>query len=108
VEICGDVAECKAPIERRGGDVWRGSTTFGLGGNDIHPLVTVGQEVFDRYAAGNIGQLRRRGAPDYREEGSVNACLGPNGAGGRAAAYLAGPGARLDLEGAAGVDQIDV
>ena len=88
------------------GEMYGGSTTLGLVATSIHPLRAGVQEAL-------IDTLLARGAsfdgsvaPNYTGGSIVNACLA-NGRG-EAAAYLAKRGARMDLEGAAGVGRLDV
>ena len=88
------------------GDMYGGSTTLGLVATSIHPLVAGVQEALIDTLLAHGANFDGAVAPDYTAGSIVNACLA-NGRG-RAAAYLAKRGARLDLEGAAGVGQLDV
>jgi hypothetical protein len=88
------------------GEMYGGSTTLGLVATSGHPSRTGVQEALIDTLLGHGASFDGAVAPDYTVGGIVNACLA-NGRGG-AAAYLARCGARLDLEGAAGVGQIDV
>jgi ankyrin repeat protein len=78
----------------------------GLVATSGHPSRTGVQEALIDTLLGHGASFDDAVAPDYTGGSIVNACLA-NGRGG-AAAYLARRGARLDLEGAAGVGQIDV
>jgi ankyrin repeat protein len=82
-------------------DMYGGSTTLGLVATSIHPWLAGVQIPL-------LETLLQRGAAiDGPGDGSaVNACLA-NGRG-EAAVFLAGRGARLDLEGAAGVGRLDL
>jgi ankyrin repeat protein len=88
------------------GEMYRGSTTLGLVATSIHPLLAGVQEALIDLLLEHGASFDGAVAPDYTAGSIVNACLA-NGRG-RAAAYLAKRGARLDLEGAAGVGQVDV
>jgi hypothetical protein len=88
------------------GEMYGGSTTLGLVATSGHPLRTGVQEALIETLLAHGASFDGAVAPDYTGGSIVNACLA-NGRGG-AAAYLARCGARLDLEGAAGVGQIDV
>jgi hypothetical protein len=88
------------------GEMYGGSTTLGLAATSGHPLVTGVQEALIDTLLAHGASFDVAGAPDYTAGGIVNACLA-NGRG-RAAAQLAERGARLDLEGAAGVGRMDV
>jgi ankyrin repeat protein len=88
------------------GDMYGGSTTLGLVATSIHPLVAGVQEALIDTLLAHGASFDGAVAPDYTAGSIVNACLA-NGRG-RSAAYLAKRGARLDLEGAAGVGRLDV
>jgi Ankyrin repeats (3 copies) len=88
------------------GEMYGGSTTLGLVATSIHPLVAGVQEALIDTLLAHGASFDGAVAPDYTAGSIVNACLA-NGRG-RAAAYLARRGVRLDLEGAAGVGQLDV
>jgi ankyrin repeat protein len=88
------------------GEMYSGSTTLGLVATSIHPLVAGVQEALIDTLLAHGASFEIAVAPNYTAGSIVNACLA-NGRG-RAAAYLAGRGARLDLEGAAGVGHLDV
>ena len=81
--------------------MYGGSTTLGLVATSIHPWLAGVQIPL-------LETLLYRGATidGPGDGGAVNACLA-NGRG-EAAAFLAGQGARLDLEGAAGVGRLDI
>ena len=87
------------------GEMYGGSTTLGLVATSVHPLVTGVQEALIDTLLAHGASFDVAVAPDYTAGSVVNACLA-NGRG-RAAAQLAERGARLDLEGAAGVGRID-
>lgn len=81
-------------------DMYRGSTTLGLVATSVHPMVAGVQIPL-------LETLLEHGARiDDPGQSAVNGCLA-NGRG-EAAAFLAERGARLDLEGAAGVGRLDV
>lgn len=81
-------------------DMYRGSTTLGLVATSVHPMVAGVQIPL-------LETLLEHGAwIDDPGQSAVNGCLA-NGRG-EAAAFLAERGARLDLEGAAGVGRLDV
>lgn len=82
------------------------STTLGLAATSIHPERAGIQEELLDVLIRNGAALDHAVAPNYTHVLLVNACLA-NGRG-RAAAFLAGRGAKLDLEGAAGVGRLDV
>ncbi len=88
------------------GERYRGTTALGLVATSVHPSQAGVQdalmEILLAYGAAIEGAV----APDYTRGSVVNACLAngrPN-----AAEFLAGRGARLDLDGAAGVGRLDV
>jgi hypothetical protein len=88
------------------GEMYGGSTTLGLVATSGHPLRTGVQEALIDTLLAHGASFDGAVAPGYTRGSIVNACLA-NGRGG-AAAYLARRGARLDLEGAAGVGRIDL
>jgi hypothetical protein len=88
------------------GEMYGGSTTLGLVATSVHPLRTGVQEALIDLLLAHGASFEGAVAPDYTSGSIVNACLA-NGRG-RAAAHLAERGARLDLEGAAGVGRLDL
>ena len=88
------------------GEMYGGSTTLGLVATSVHPLRTGVQEALIDTLLAHGASFEVAVAPHYTAGSVVNACLA-NGRG-RAAAQLAERGARLDLEGAAGVGRMDV
>jgi len=90
-------------------DMYGGSTTLGLIATSIHPVIAGVQlplmELFLARGARIDGGFEEVNKGGYTH-GAVNGCL----ANGRpkAAEFLAARGARLDLEGAAGVGRLDV
>ncbi len=97
---------CKAGAEVNAvAKMYGGSTTLGLVATSVHPLKAGVQnglmEILLEYGADFDGAV----ASDYTAGSVVNACLA-NGRPG-AAEFLARRGARLDLEGAAGVGRVD-
>ncbi len=88
------------------GEMYGGSTTLGLVATSIHPLRAGVQEALIDTLLAHGASFDGSVAPDYTRGSIINACLA-NGRG-EAAAYLAKRGARLDLEGAAGVGHLDV
>jgi hypothetical protein len=105
VKVAETLLDAGAEIDAVG-KMYRGTTTLGLVATSVHPyLAGVQDDLMDL--------LLRRGASieiavarDYTNGSVVNACL----ANGRpeAAEFLAKRGARLDLDGAAGVGRLDV
>ncbi len=83
---------------RAAAEIYGGSDTLGLAATSVWPFRAGVQDAL-------IDILIEYGA-GLHEEGLVNACLG-NGRG-QAAEHLAERGARLDLEGAAGVGRLDL
>ncbi|MCU1259933.1 MAG: ankyrin repeat protein [Bryobacterales bacterium] len=99
VEIAGILLNAGAEADARAG-MYGGSTTLGLVATSIHPLLAGVQDAL-------IETLIRAGAAiDGPGRGIVNACLANGRA--QAAEFLAGRGAPLDLEGAAGVGRLDL
>ncbi len=88
------------------GEMYGGSTTLGLVATSIHPLRSGVQEALIDTLLAHGASFDVAVAPDYTAGSIINACLA-NGRG-EAAGYLAKRGARLDLEGAAGVGRLDV
>jgi hypothetical protein len=88
------------------GEMYGGSTTLGLVATSIHPARAGVQEALIDTLLDHGASFDGSVAPDYTGGSIINACLA-NGRG-EAAAYLAKRGARLDLEGAAGVGRLDV
>jgi hypothetical protein len=87
------------------GEMYRGTTTLGLVATSIHPLRAGVQEALIEVLLAHGASLDGAVARDYTGGRVVNACLA-NGRG-EAAEYLSRRGARLDLEGAAGVGRLD-
>jgi hypothetical protein len=99
VEIATILLDAGADVHAMA-DLYRGSDTLELVATSIHPLRAGVQEAL-------MELLLARGARlDSGDAGVVNSCLA-NGRG-QAADYLAARGAKLDLEGAAGVGRMDV
>jgi ankyrin repeat protein len=88
------------------GEMYGGSTTLGLVATSGHPLRSGVQKPLIDTLLAHGASFEIAVAPDYTAGSIVNACLA-NGRG-RAAAQLAERGARLDLEGAAGVGRMDL
>jgi hypothetical protein len=105
VEIAEVLLKAGADVNALG-EMYGGSTTLGLVATSVHPLVTGVQEALIDTLLAHGASFEGAVAPDYTAGSIVNACLA-NGRG-RAAAQLAERGARLDLEGAAGVGRMDV
>jgi ankyrin repeat protein len=105
VEIAEVLLKAGADVNALG-EMYGGSTTLGLVATSVHPLVTGVQEALIDKLLAHGASFEGAVAPDYTAGSIVNACLA-NGRG-RAAAHLAERGARLDLEGAAGVGRMDV
>lgn len=87
------------------GEMYGGSTTLGLVATSIHPLQTGVQEALIEVLLNHGADIDHPGAAGNAQH-IVNGCL----ANGRvkAAEFLADRGARLDLEGAAGVGRLDL
>lgn len=99
VEVAKLLLEAGADVNSMA-DMYRGSTTLGLVATSVHPMVAGVQIPL-------LELLLEHGARiDDPGQSAVNGCLA-NGRG-EAAAFLAERGARLDLEGAAGVGRLDV
>jgi ankyrin repeat protein len=86
-------------------DLYGGATTLGLVATSIHPLQAGVQEPLMEMLLDHGAALDGAVAPNYREGNIINSCLA-NGRG-EAAEFLAKRGAKLDLEGAAGIGQLD-
>jgi hypothetical protein len=97
VRVAEILLQAGAEVDATAGMYGGGSTTLGLVATSIHPLRAGVQGAL-------IELLLEHGAA--AEDGAVNGCLA-NGRG-EAAELLARRGARLDLEGAAGVGRLDV
>ena len=101
VEITAILLDAGADVNAESGAYGGGSTALGLTATSCHPEdAGVQPELMELL----IGRGARVDGPDTRD--IVNACL-HNGRG-EAAAFFAARGARLDLEGAAGVGRLDV
>lgn len=88
------------------GKMYGGTTALGLVATSVHPARAGVQDALMEMLLAYGAALEGSVAPDYTRGSVVNACL----ANGRphAAEFLAGRGARLDLDGAAGVGRLDV
>ena len=104
VEVAEILLNAGAEVDALG-DMYRGTTTLGLVATSIHPVKTGVQkeliDIFLKYGADPNHAV----APDYTEGLLIVACL-HNGRG-EAAEYLAKKNATLDLEGAAGVGDLN-
>lgn len=103
VEIAEILLQAGAEVDAIG-DMYGGSSTLGLAATSVHPeRAGVQKDLIDlllRYGADPA-----RGVADGYTKGSlINACLA-NGRG-EAAAYLAGKGVEIDLEGAGGTGDL--
>jgi hypothetical protein len=105
VEIAEVLLKAGADVNAMG-EMYGGSTTLGLVATSVHPLRTGVQQALIDLLLAHGASFESAVAPDYTTGSIVNACLA-NGRG-RAAAQLAERGARLDLEGAAGVGRLDL
>lgn len=88
------------------GEMYGGTTVLGLVATSVHPAKAGVQEALMEFLLARGATLEGAIAPDYTRGSIVNACLAngrPN-----AAAFLARHGARLYLDGAAGVGRLDV
>ena len=101
VDIARQLLDAGADVNAESDAYGGRSTTLGLAATSCHPAKAGVQLAL-------LQLLLDRGAIVDRPDGgsSVNDCL-HNGRG-QAAAFLAGKGARLDLEGAAGVGRLDL
>ncbi|HAB17680.1 MAG TPA: hypothetical protein DCE44_14650 [Verrucomicrobiales bacterium] len=104
VEIANLLLDAGAEVDAMA-DMYGGSTTLGLVATSIHPLQAGVQNALIEALLGRGAATDHAQAAGNRQ-GVVNGCLA-NGRPG-AAEYLAERGARLDLEGAAGVGRIGV
>jgi Ankyrin repeats (3 copies) len=88
------------------GEMYGGTTALGLVATSVHPAQAGVQDALMEILLAYGAALEGAVAPDYTRGSVVNACL----ANGRphAAEFLGGRGARLDLDGAAGVGRLDV
>lgn len=105
VEIATELLDAGSDVNAVG-DMYHGSTALGLVSTSIHPQLAGLQDdlivlLLERGAA-----MKGAVAEDYTEGSAVKACLA-NGRG-HAAELLASRGAALDLEGAAGVGNLEV
>ena len=87
------------------GKMYRGTTTLGLVATSVHPVVTGVQEPLMQLLLDRGASIARAVAPDYTDGLVVTACLANGRPGG--AEFLARRGAELDIEGAAGVGDLD-
>jgi len=87
------------------GKMYRGTTTLGLVATSVWPVITGVQEPLMQVLLDRGASIARAVAPDYTDGLVVSACLA-NGRPG-AAEFLARRGAELDIEGAAGVGDLD-
>lgn len=87
------------------GRMYRGTTTLGLVATSVWPVITGVQEPLMQVLLDRGASMARAVAPDYTDGLVVNACLA-NGRPG-AAVFLAQRGAELNIEGAAGVGDLD-
>ncbi|MDQ6708399.1 MAG: ankyrin repeat domain-containing protein [Acidobacteriota bacterium] len=88
------------------GKMYGGTTALGLVATSVHPAQAGVQEALMEILLAHGAALDGAVAADYTRGSVVNACLAngrPN-----AAEFLAGRGARLDLDGAAGAGWLDV
>jgi len=88
------------------GKMYGGTTPLGLVATSVHPARAGVQDALMEILLGHGATLAGAVAPDYMRGSIVNACLAngrPN-----AAEFLSRRGARLDLDGAAGVGRLDV
>src|SRR5258705_2583526 len=105
VEITAGLLNGDAEIDAEANVYGGGATTLGLGATSVHPERAGVQnallQILLDYGA-TIGHARGAGNNDC----AVNGCLSNDRP--QAAEFLASRGARLDLEGAAGVGRLDV
>lgn len=105
VQVAETLLEAGAEIDAVG-DMYGGTTTLGLVATSVHPVFTGVQAELMEVLLHHGASIERAVASDYRRGLVVDACLA-NGRPG-AAEFLAQRGARLELEGAAGVGRLDV
>ncbi|HEV8146043.1 MAG TPA: ankyrin repeat domain-containing protein [Bryobacteraceae bacterium] len=105
VKVAETLLDAGAEIDAVG-KMYRGTTTLGLVATSIHPYLAGVQDDLMDLLLKRGASLEIAVARDYTNGSVVNACL----ANGRpeAAEFLAKRGARLDLDGAAGVGRLDV
>lgn len=99
VEVAITLLNAGAEINAAG-DMYRGTTTLGLVATSVHPVKAGVQQKLIDILLENGADINYAVAPDYTEGNLIVACL-HNGRG-EAAVYLAGKGAHLNLEAAAG------
>ncbi len=104
VTICEILLDAGAEIDYVG-KMYRGTTTLGLVATSVWPVITGVQEPLMQVLLDRGASMAVAVAPDYTDGLVVNACLA-NGRPG-AAEFLAKRGAELDVEGAAGVGDLD-
>lgn len=105
VEIAKVLLDAGAEVNAVG-KMYGGTTTLGLVATSVHPARAGVQDALMEILLGYGAALEGAVAPDYTRGSIVNACLAngrPN-----AAEFLGRRGARLDLDGAAGVGRLDV
>lgn len=105
VKVAETLLDAGAEIDAIG-KMYRGTTTLGLVATSVHPYMAGVQDDLMDLLLKHGASLEIAVARDYTNGSVVNACL----ANGRpeAAEFLAKRGARLDLDGAAGVGRLDV
>jgi hypothetical protein len=103
VQVAERLLEAGAEIDAIA-DMYGGSTTIGLVATSVHPLVAGVQNALLDCLLAHGAAIDHPGCAGNNQS-IVNGCLA-NGRPG-AAEYLTGRGARLDLEGAAGVGRLD-
>ena len=105
VEIAKVLLDAGAEVNAIG-KMYGGTTALGLLATSVHPARAAVQDALMETLLGHGATLDDAVAPDYTRGSIVNACLAngrPN-----AAVFLGRRGARLDLDGAAGVGRLDV
>lgn len=105
VEIAQVLLDAGAEVNAVG-EMYGGTTALGLVATSVHPARAGVQDALMEVLLGHGATLEGAVAPDYARGSIVNACLAngrPN-----AAEFLGRRGARLDLDGAAGVGRLDV
>ena len=105
VEIAKVLLDAGAEVNAVG-KMYGGTTALGLVATSVHPARAGVQDALMEILLGHGAALEGAVAPDYTRGSIVNACLAngrPN-----AAEFLGRRGARLDLDGAAGVGRLDV
>jgi len=104
VEIAEILLNAGAEVDAVG-LMYRGSTTLGLVATSVHPVITGVQEQLMEILINHGADPNIAVAPDYTEGSLIVACLA-NGRG-EPGKYLANHGAKVNLEAACGIGDLD-